>query len=80
MAVPQQLLHQLLALDESARLEIARTLLGSIKSSTNMDVAEREALYAALECSIEQADRGEIVPFDDVMAGRRAKRTAQASR
>jgi len=82
MAVPQQLLQQLLALDESVRLEIAHTLIKSVDASTDddMDTAEREKLYAALEHSIEQADRGQTVPFDDVMATLRAKRTARATR
>ena len=79
MAVPQQLLQQLLALDESVRLEIAHTLLRSVDSSI-VDEAEREKLYAALERSIEQADRGETVPFDEVMAALRAKRTVRAAR
>jgi hypothetical protein len=80
MAVPQQLLQQLLALDESVRLEIAHTLLKSVDTPIDIDEAERGRLYAALERSIEQADRGETVPFDDVMAALRAKRTARATR
>jgi len=78
--VPQQLLQQLLALDESVRLELAHTLLKSVDTPTDIDEAERDRLYAALERSIEQADRGETVPFDDVMAALRAKRTARATR
>jgi hypothetical protein len=82
MAVPQKLLQQLLALDESVRLEIAHTLIKSVDVSTDdgMDTAEREKLYAALAHSIEQAERGQTVPFDDVMATLRAKRTARAMR
>lgn len=80
MAVPQHLLEQLLALDESARLEIAHKLLKSVETFAEVDEADREKLYAALERSIEQADRGETVPFDDVMAELRAKRTAATSR
>lgn len=80
MAVPQQLLQQLLALDESMRLEIAYTLLKSVDASTDVDEAERENLYAALQRAIDQADRGETVPFDEVMAALRAKRTVRAAR
>lgn len=78
MAVPQQLLQQLLALDESVRLEIAHTLLKSIDDG--MSEGEREKLDAAIERSIAQADAGQTVPFDEVMAALRAKRTLRAAR
>jgi len=80
MAVPRQLLQQLLALDESVRLEIAHTLLKSVDGSVDIDDAEREKLYVVLQRSIEQADRGETVPFDDVMTALRAKRSARTAR
>jgi len=80
MAVPQQLLQQLLALDEPVRLEIAYALLKSVDASTDVDEVEREKLYAALERSIDQADRGETVSFDEVLSTLRAKRTARAAR
>jgi hypothetical protein len=79
MAVPQQLLQQLLALDEPVRLEIAYALLKSVDTS-DVDEVEREKLYAALERSIDQADRGETTSFDEVMSTLRARRTARAAR
>ncbi len=82
MAVPQQLLQELLALDESVRLEIAHALLKSVEASSDdgMDDVEREKLYVALEHSIHQADRGEVVVFDEVMTALRAKRAGRAAR
>jgi len=54
MAVPPQLLQQLLALDESVRLEIAHALLASVDPSDDdgMSDAEREKLHASIERSI----------------------------
>lgn len=80
MAVSRQLLQQLLALDESARLEIAYALLKSVDTTADVDEAEREKLYAALERSIEEADRGDTIPFDEVMAELRAKRSSRTAR
>jgi predicted transcriptional regulator len=82
MAVPQQLLQQLLALDESVRLEIAHTLLESVDARVDQDMSddERKRLDAALDRSIAQADAGQTVPFDEVMAALRAKRTTRAAR
>jgi predicted transcriptional regulator len=82
MAVPQQLLQQLLALDESVRLEIAHTLLESVDARVDQEMNddERKRLDAALDRSIAQADAGQTVPFDEVMAALRAKRTTRAAR
>lgn len=83
MAVPQQLLQQLLALDEPVRLEIAHALLASVEGDDDddgMTDADREKLYAAIDRSLAQADAGQTVPFDEVMAALRAKRTARATR
>ncbi|HEY0476281.1 MAG TPA: hypothetical protein VGD37_02090 [Kofleriaceae bacterium] len=80
--MPQQLLQQLLALDESVRLEIAHTLLESVDARVDQDMSddERKRLDAALDRSIAQADAGQTVPFDEVMAALRAKRTTRAAR
>jgi hypothetical protein len=43
MAVPQQLLQQLLALDESVRLEIAHTLLESVDAWVDRERATTSA-------------------------------------
>ena len=82
MAVPQQLLQQLLALDESVRLEIAHTLLESVDEWVDHDMSEdeRKRLNAALDRSIAQADAGQTVPADEVFRMLRAKRAARAAR
>lgn len=82
MAVPQLLLQQLLALDESVRLEIAHTLLKSVDEAVDDDMsdAERARLEAALERSLAQADAGQTVPAGEVFRALRAKRSARAAR
>ena len=82
MAVPQQLLQQLLALDESVRLEIAHTLLESVDAAVDDDMSneERARLEAALERSLAQADAGQTVPADEVFRALRAKRVARTAR
>ena len=81
MAVPQQLLQQLLALDESVRLEIAHTLLKSVDEAVDDDMSgeERARLEAALERSLAQADAGQTVPSDEVFRALRAKAAARCS-
>jgi hypothetical protein len=66
MAVPQQLLQQLLALDESVRLEIAHALLESVDEAVddNMSNEDRARLEAALERSLAQAAAGQTVPAE----------------
>jgi hypothetical protein len=80
MAVPQQLLQQLLALDESVRLEIAHTLLESVDPSVDREMSndERERLNAALDRSIAQADAGQGIPVEQAIAEIRARRAARA--
>ena len=82
MAVPQQLLQQLLALDEAVRLEIAHTLLKSVDATVDDDMSdeERARLEAALERSLAQADAGQTVPANEVFRALRAKRAARAAR
>jgi hypothetical protein len=76
VAVPKQLMDQLLALDEPARLEIAHTLMESVDSpEDDMSEDERERLYAALNRSFEQVAAGQTRPYEEVMAELRAKRT-----
>jgi predicted transcriptional regulator len=72
-------MDQLLALDEPARLEIAHTLMESVEASEDdMSDDERERLYAALNRSFEQVAAGQTVPYEEVMAELRAKRTTRA--
>lgn len=80
MAVPQQLLQQLLALDESVRLEIAHALLESVDAWVVHDMSddERKRLDAALDRSIAQADAGQGIPVEQAIAEIRARRAARA--
>lgn len=80
MAVPQQLLQQLLALDEAVRLEIAHTLLESVDAWVDhgMSDEERKRLNTALDRSIAQAEAGQGIPVEQVIAELRAKRAARA--
>jgi len=80
MAIPQHLLQQLLALDESVRLEIAHTLLESVDTWVDHQMSddERKRLDAALDRSIAQADAGQGIPAERVFAEIRAKRAARA--
>ena len=82
MAIPQHLLQQLLALDESVRLEIAHALLKSVDKVVDDDMSdeERTRLEAALERSLAQADAGQTVPADEVFRALRAKRAARTAR
>ena len=85
MAVPDELLQQLLALDKPVRLEIAHALLDSVEGEDDgdgdgMSDAERAKLHAALQRSIEQCERGETVPADEVFRELRAKRAARTAR
>ncbi|MBC7975014.1 MAG: hypothetical protein H7138_08520 [Myxococcales bacterium] len=80
MAVPQQLMQQLLALDESVRLEIAHTLLDSVDEAVDdgMSDDERARLNAALDLSIAQADAGQGIPVEQAIADIRARQAARA--
>ena len=80
MAVPQQLLQQLLALDESVRLEIAHALLESVDAGVGdqMSDDERKRLDAALDRSLAQAEAGQGIPVEQVIAEIRARRAARA--
>ena len=80
MAVPPQLLQQLLALDESVRLEIAHALLASVDPSDDDGIsdADRATLHASIERSFEQSDAGQGIPVEQAIAELRAKRAARA--
>jgi hypothetical protein len=80
MAVPQQLLQQLLVLDEAVRLEIAHTLLESVDAWVDSEMSddERKKLDAPLDRSIAQADAGQGIPAEQVIAELRARRAAHA--
>ncbi|CAN5917701.1 hypothetical protein BH11MYX2_BH11MYX2_04560 [soil metagenome] len=78
MAVPQQLLQQLLALDESVRLELAHALLDSVEVPDEMSPAERTKLDAAIARSIEELNAGKGIPIEQAIAEIRAKRAGRA--
>ncbi len=78
MAVPEQLLQQLLALDESVRLELAHALLDSVEAEEEMSPAERAKLDAAIGRSIEELDAGKGIPIEQAIAEIRAKRAGRA--
>lgn len=79
MAVPQQLLQQLLALDEPVRREIAHALLESVEPEDDdgMTDDERAKLDAAIARSIEELDAGKGIPLEQALAEIRAKRAAR---
>jgi hypothetical protein len=79
MAVPQQLLQQLLALDESVRLEIAHTLLESVDAGVDDEMSndERKRLDASLDRALAQADAGQGIPVEQAIAEIRARRAAR---
>lgn len=84
MAVSQQLLQELLALDEPVRREIAHALLDSIEPDAEvadgMTEAERATLDAAIARSIDELDAGKGIPLEQALAEIRARRAARAAR
>jgi integrase len=60
MAVPQQLLQQLLTLDESVRLEIAHALLESVDTGVDREMSDDDR--ARLEAALERSRRGPSCP------------------
>jgi hypothetical protein len=79
MAVPLQLLQELLALDDAARLEIAHALLESVDAWVDggMSDDERKKLDASIERSIAQSDAGQGIPIEQAIAEIRARRSAR---
>jgi len=78
MAVPQQLLRQLLALDEPTRREIAQALLESIDAAGDNQLSDSEhnKLEAAIDRAIAQSDAGQGIPIEQAIAEIRARRAA----
>jgi hypothetical protein len=81
MAVPQQLLQQLLLLDESVRRELAHALLESVDVwvDDGMTHDERVKLGASLDRSIAESDAGHGIPIEQAVAAVRARRAARAA-
>ena len=80
MAVPAALLQQLLSLGESERVEIAHALLASVDAEDGLTDADRARLHSAIDRSLDEIDRGQTIPFDDVISALRAKRASRATR
>jgi hypothetical protein len=80
MAVPQQLLQQLLALDESVRRELAHALLESVDTwvDGSESTEDRAKLDAAIERSIADSEAGKGIPIDQAIAEIRARRASRA--
>ena len=79
MAVPQQLLQQLLALDESVRRELGHALLESVDTWVDDETNAKEQvnLDAAFALSIAESEAGLGIPIERAIAEIRAKRTAR---
>jgi hypothetical protein len=58
MAVPQQLLQQLLALDEAVRLEIAHTLLKSVDETVDDAMSDEERARLEAPQRLRRVTRG----------------------
>ncbi len=82
MAVPHQLLRELLALDEPARRVIPHALLDRIEpdadDADSMTDAERATLDSAIARSIEELDAGKGIPLEQALSEIRARRAARA--
>lgn len=77
MAIPAELLNQLLALDEEERLEVALVLLDSIDEDRVTSEHDRAKLHATIDRALAECDRGETIPFTEVINSLRAKRATR---
>ena len=80
MAVPQQLLQQLLALDESVRRELGRALLESVDTWVDDETSpeEQAKLDAVIAQSITESEAGMGIPIEQAIAEIRTKRVSRA--
>ena len=80
MAVPQQLLQQLLALDENVRRELGHALLDSVDTWVDDDLSaeNQKKLDAVIEQSIRESEAGLGIPVEQAISEIRAKRAARA--
>ena len=79
MAVPQQLLQQLLALDENVRRELGHALLDSVDTWVDDDLSaeNQKKLDAVIEQSIRESEAGLGIPVEQAIAEICAKRAAR---
>jgi hypothetical protein len=80
MAVPQQLLQQLLALDENVRRELGHALLESVDTWVDDETSpeDQARLDAVIAQSIAESDAGLGIPVEQAIAEIRAKRAVRA--
>lgn len=80
MAVPQQLLQQLLALEEDVRRELGHALLDSVDTWVDDDLSaeSQKKLDAVIEQSIRESEAGLGIPVEQAIVEIRAKRAARA--
>lgn len=80
MAVPQQLLQQLLALDEDVRRELGNALLDSVDTWVDDDLSpeDQRKLDAVIETSIKESEAGLGIPAAQALAEIVARRAARA--
>jgi hypothetical protein len=80
MAVPQQLLQQLLALDEEVRRELGHALLDSVDTWNDDETSpeDRAKLDAVIAQSISESEAGVGIPVEQAIAEIRARRAARA--
>jgi hypothetical protein len=81
MAIPKELLQQLLALDKNVRGELGRALLDSVDTwvDDELSAKSQKKLDAVIEQSIKESDAGRGIPVEQAIAELRAKRRASAA-
>lgn len=80
MAVPEQLLQQLLALDEDVRRELGHALLESVDTWVDDETSpeEQAKLDGVIAQAISESEAGLGIPIEQAVAEIRAKRAARA--
>jgi hypothetical protein len=80
MAVPEQLLQQLLALDEDVRRELGHALLESVDTWVDDETSpeDRAKLDVVIAQSIRESEAGLGIPVEQAIAEIRAKRARAA--
>jgi hypothetical protein len=79
MAVPKQLLQELLALEEDVRRELGRALLESVDTWVDDETSpeEQARLDVVIAQSIAESESGLGIPIEQAIAAIRAKRAAR---
>ncbi len=79
MAVPPQLLQQLLALDEEVRRELGNALLDSVDTWVDdaLRPEDQRLLDAVIETSIKESEAGLGIPAEQALTEMVARRAAR---